>query len=174
MFNIGPEEIILILVIAIIFVGPKRLPDMARQIGKGLREFRSITSNAKRELMDSVAEVTADPEPQDGTTTPMDVESLPPWDGATDGSQAGDLTAASNGAKQNGSSGAKPGKPKKKSKRSDGAPDVPTEVARADASGPAVAAPAPSATPPAVELPAPATSADDATTEIPTTDPVEP
>jgi Tat protein translocase TatB subunit len=59
MFNIGPEELLLILVLALIFLGPKKLPDMARQIGKGLREFRNISSNARQELMDTVNEVSS-------------------------------------------------------------------------------------------------------------------
>ena len=50
MFNIGPEEILLILVIALVVLGPNRLPQVARQIGKGLREFRNLASNAQQEL----------------------------------------------------------------------------------------------------------------------------
>jgi Tat protein translocase TatB subunit len=53
-FNIGPEEMILMLVVALVFLGPNRLPEVARQIGKGLREFRSLTSRARQELMDNV------------------------------------------------------------------------------------------------------------------------
>ncbi len=94
MFNIGPEELLLILVIALIFVGPKKLPDLARQVGKGLREFRSITSNARQELMDSVTiDLDAKPGPTDGVEqgeftvgddTPGDVGSLPAWDSTQD------------------------------------------------------------------------------------------
>lgn len=55
MFNIGPEELILLLVVALIFLGPARLPEVARQIGKGLREFRSLSSRAKDELFQNVS-----------------------------------------------------------------------------------------------------------------------
>ncbi len=38
--NIGPMEIIVVLVIALIVLGPKKLPEMGRSLGKGLREFK--------------------------------------------------------------------------------------------------------------------------------------
>ena len=40
----GPMELVVILVIALIFLGPKRLPDAARSLGKGVREFRESLS----------------------------------------------------------------------------------------------------------------------------------
>jgi Tat protein translocase TatB subunit len=67
-FNIGPEEIILILVVALVFLGPNRLPEVARQIGKGLREFRSLSARAQKELMDNV-NLNAD-----GITAPLDYD----------------------------------------------------------------------------------------------------
>ena len=42
--NIGPLEIIIVLVIALIVLGPKRLPDFGRSVGKGLREFKGAIS----------------------------------------------------------------------------------------------------------------------------------
>jgi sec-independent protein translocase protein TatA len=39
--NIGPMELIVVLAIALIFFGPKRLPEMGASIGKGIREFKS-------------------------------------------------------------------------------------------------------------------------------------
>ena len=50
MFNIGPTELIVILLIALIVFGPKRLPEVGRTIGKSLREFRQATSDIKDEL----------------------------------------------------------------------------------------------------------------------------
>ena len=41
MFNISPLEIVVLLVIALVVLGPQRLPEMARSVGKGMREFRS-------------------------------------------------------------------------------------------------------------------------------------
>lgn len=38
--NIGPLEIIVVLIIALVVFGPKRLPELGRSLGKGIREFR--------------------------------------------------------------------------------------------------------------------------------------
>lgn len=44
MTNLGPGEIIVVLVIALLVLGPKRLPDAGRSIGKGIREFKDAIS----------------------------------------------------------------------------------------------------------------------------------
>lgn len=54
--QIGPMEIILVLVIALLVLGPKRLPEAGRSIGKGMREFK-----------DSIAGVTKDEDQPDLT-----------------------------------------------------------------------------------------------------------
>ena len=41
MFNISPLELIVLAVIALVVLGPQRLPDMARSVGRGMREFRA-------------------------------------------------------------------------------------------------------------------------------------
>lgn len=43
--QVGPLEIILVLAIALIVLGPKRLPGAARSVGKGLREFKNSLSD---------------------------------------------------------------------------------------------------------------------------------
>jgi sec-independent protein translocase protein TatA len=48
--NIGPFELILVLVIALLVFGPKRLPEVGRQIGRTIREFRSATSDLRAEI----------------------------------------------------------------------------------------------------------------------------
>ncbi len=47
MFNLGFEELLLILVIALIVVGPSKLPDLARAIGRGYAEFRRAIDELK-------------------------------------------------------------------------------------------------------------------------------
>jgi len=42
--SIGPGELIIVLVIALIVLGPKRLPEVGRSVGKGMREFKDAVS----------------------------------------------------------------------------------------------------------------------------------
>jgi sec-independent protein translocase protein TatA len=44
-FNLGPGELMLILAIALVVLGPKRLPEAGRSLGKGMREFKESLSN---------------------------------------------------------------------------------------------------------------------------------
>jgi sec-independent protein translocase protein TatA len=48
-FNISPLEIGVLLVIALIVLGPQRLPEMARSVGRGMREFRAALSSDDRD-----------------------------------------------------------------------------------------------------------------------------
>jgi sec-independent protein translocase protein TatA len=47
--NVGPLELIVILAIALIVLGPKKLPEVGRSIGKGMREFRDGLSGGDRD-----------------------------------------------------------------------------------------------------------------------------
>jgi Tat protein translocase TatB subunit len=48
MFGIGFPELLLIMALALIVLGPKRLPDIARALGRGLAEFKKATSELKQ------------------------------------------------------------------------------------------------------------------------------
>lgn len=50
MFGIGMPELLLIMALALVFIGPKKLPDIARALGKGMREFRNATDDLKRSI----------------------------------------------------------------------------------------------------------------------------
>jgi sec-independent protein translocase protein TatA len=54
--SLGPAEILVILVIALLVFGPDKMPDIARQVGRGFREFRRVQDHLKAELRDVVSE----------------------------------------------------------------------------------------------------------------------
>jgi sec-independent protein translocase protein TatB len=47
MFGLGIGEIVIILVLALILFGPKKLPEVAKQLGKGMRDFQKATEDLK-------------------------------------------------------------------------------------------------------------------------------
>jgi sec-independent protein translocase protein TatA len=54
--SIGPMELIVVLVIALIVLGPKRLPDAGRSLGRGLREFKGAIAGGDDHDEDARAE----------------------------------------------------------------------------------------------------------------------
>ena len=63
--NLGPWEIILILLFVIILFGGKKLPELARGMGLGLKEFKKATREIKDEVQNAADEVNGDKrEPQ--------------------------------------------------------------------------------------------------------------
>jgi sec-independent protein translocase protein TatA len=79
-FNIGPGELIIVLIIALIVVGPGKLPDVGSALGKSIREFRKAATDVKETtsldpkaapapaptpaVAAPVAQVAAQPEPE--------------------------------------------------------------------------------------------------------------
>ena len=52
----GPWEIVIILVIVLVLFGGKKLPELAKGLGKGLREFKNASRDIKKEVEDAVSE----------------------------------------------------------------------------------------------------------------------
>ncbi|MEM7549022.1 MAG: twin-arginine translocase TatA/TatE family subunit [Bacteroidota bacterium] len=52
LFGLGTWEIVLIVLIILIFFGAKRIPELARGLGKGIREFKDATKEIKDEIED--------------------------------------------------------------------------------------------------------------------------
>jgi sec-independent protein translocase protein TatA len=77
--SLGPAEILVVLVIALLVFGPNKMPDIARQVGKGMREFKRVQQHLKSELRDVVSEFDA---PSSATPTVVGdpVPMLPPKD----------------------------------------------------------------------------------------------
>ena len=83
MFNIGPQELLLILLVALVVVGPKRLPELSRTIGRGLREFRKAQDEVKKTINLSLdeSEPTSPGRPRTGAAAPV-AKTVDPGDAA--------------------------------------------------------------------------------------------
>ena len=63
-FNLGGAEIILVLAIALILFGGKKLPELAKGLGQGIREFKKATSDASEEMRHAIGETLPRPSRQ--------------------------------------------------------------------------------------------------------------
>ena len=53
MFNLGTGELVFIFLIILLLFGAKRLPDLAKGLGKGIKEFKSAVETGKKEILDA-------------------------------------------------------------------------------------------------------------------------
>jgi TatA/E family protein of Tat protein translocase len=60
MFGIGFQEMLIILVVVLIFFGPKRLPDLAKSLGKGIAEFKKASDEVRKGIDEAVREAETD------------------------------------------------------------------------------------------------------------------
>jgi sec-independent protein translocase protein TatA len=67
-FGIGIWELLILLLVLLLVFGPKRLPEMGRQLGKGMREFKESVSGKDDDEYDEVAELPP-PQPAETSTT---------------------------------------------------------------------------------------------------------
>jgi len=56
MFNIGPMELILILTLALLLFGPKKLPEIGKTVGRAMSEFRKASADIRREISEGMKE----------------------------------------------------------------------------------------------------------------------
>ncbi|MGI5289657.1 Sec-independent protein translocase subunit TatA [Nonomuraea polychroma] len=75
--NLGAPEIILILVALVLLFGAKKLPDLARGVGRSLRIFKAETSKMTEDDDDKPTVVQATPEPQQAPAPPQQIPAAP-------------------------------------------------------------------------------------------------
>lgn len=87
MFNIGPLELMVILIVALLVVGPTKLPEVGRSIGRGLREFRKAQDEVQRTLRLSFDDADEPPSRpmRSAAATPPTVEGDDPGEDEGDG-----------------------------------------------------------------------------------------
>lgn len=88
MFNIGPFELMVILLLALVVVGPSRLPEVGRSIGKGLRELRKVQDEVRDSINFDLDAEPKSPRPAPKPRTPRSSAARPPTAGAPSGDDA--------------------------------------------------------------------------------------
>jgi len=66
--NVGPLELLVVGIIALLVLGPKRLPEVGRSLGKGLREFRDSMAGLTEDEEEKKLEADREPEEQKPAT----------------------------------------------------------------------------------------------------------
>ena len=57
MFNLGTGELLIIFLVILLLFGAKRLPELARGLGKGINEFKDAVETGKKEILDANEEI---------------------------------------------------------------------------------------------------------------------
>jgi sec-independent protein translocase protein TatA len=70
MANVGPLELVVVLVIALIVFGPKRLPELGQSLGRGIREFKNSLSDESDGSEDANESAALEPGKQAGSVPP--------------------------------------------------------------------------------------------------------
>lgn len=82
--NVGPLELAIVLIIALVVLGPKRLPEVGRSLGNGIREFKdSLSTESRRDDFDddepaAIASESDDEQPATTAATPSGTATPPP------------------------------------------------------------------------------------------------
>jgi sec-independent protein translocase protein TatA len=90
-FGLQPLHLIIIIVVALLIFGPKRLPEIGRYIGKTLTEFRAGTQELTKNLQEEISQPTPRPQPADpqpAQTAAADAGNFCPKCGVPNGAEA--------------------------------------------------------------------------------------
>jgi Tat protein translocase TatB subunit len=80
MFGIGMPELLLILALALIVLGPKKLPELARALGKGMAELRRATDEIKdefRQMESDIQDASASASKEDPYSSETQIDAVP-------------------------------------------------------------------------------------------------
>ena len=77
MGNLGMPELLLILVLALLLFGPKKLPEVGKQVGKALGEFRRASNDLKRTIEDEMDRATREEPRAEATQVHADASATP-------------------------------------------------------------------------------------------------
>jgi len=82
--NMGGSEIVLILVVVLLLFGGKKLPELARGLGKGIREFKDASDGVKREIHRNINAMDLDKEEEQDVTNTHSQRHHPTDDSSVD------------------------------------------------------------------------------------------
>jgi sec-independent protein translocase protein TatA len=87
--NLGPAELFVIFIVALLVFGPNKLPDIGRQVGKAVREFRRVQSSLTDDFRDAFSTEEATRLPAPPAPTPAPAPETEPAKDAAEGAAPG-------------------------------------------------------------------------------------